>query len=310
MPRPSHRPATAPSLLQEKTTTSEKNRYINICPLDATRVKLSHSGTLGGDYINANLVSGWQTKNQYIATQGPIPSTIHDFWRMVWEEKVGVIVMVTNLQEKGKTKCHQYWPDENGSIQCGTLEVMYKEYDDADTDVTVRKVTLRSSVFNEMREVVQYQVKTWPDQGVPASAHGFLQTVHTVRAAQNAAVARGQDGPIVTHCSAGVGRTGTFIAVDTTLRRLLEAGNIDMMSTVSHMRQERTGSVQTIAQYRFCYEAIREYVLLNGVRPSVSAEESGELSPAELNTLQLMAGADTGATDEMLLQQLQQLNAQ
>jgi protein tyrosine phosphatase len=288
-----------------------KNRYINICPLDATRVKLSHSGTLGGDYINANHVSGWQTKSQYVATQGPIPSTIHDFWRMVWEEKVGVVVMVTNLKEKGKVKCHQYWPDENGSIQCGTLEVMYSDYNDTDPDITVRKITLRSSVFNETREVVQFQVKTWPDQGVPASAHGFLQTIHTVRAAQAASASRGQDGPIVTHCSAGVGRTGTFIAVDTTLRRLLEAGNIDLMSTVSHMRQERTGSVQTIAQYRFCYEAIREYVLLNGVQPTASAQTlTGPLSVAELNTLQLMAGADKGEPDAVLFQQLLQLSAQ
>jgi protein tyrosine phosphatase len=291
-----------------------KNRYMNVRPIDATRVKLSHSGQLGGDYINANYVSGWQRAGAYIATQGPIQGTIHDFWRMVWEEKTGVIVMVTKLMEGNKLKCNQYWPDENGSIQAGVLEVLYNDYDDSDPDVTVRKMTLRSSMFNESREIIQYQVKSWPDQGVPASAAGFLQVLHTVRDAHSAASQRGQDGPVVTHCSAGIGRTGTFIAVDTTLRRLLAAGNMDMLSTVSHMRQERAGSVQTIAQYKFCYDAVKEYVVLNGVQPVARAPapvvDDEELTAAELNQLRQLAGEDTGATDAQLFDQLVVLSQQ
>lgn len=293
-----------------------KNRYMNVRPIDATRVKLSHSGQLGGDYINANYVSGWQRQGRYIATQGPIQGTIHDFWRMVWEEKTGVIVMVTKLLEGQKLKCHQYWPEENGSIQCGTLEVMYNNYDDSNPDLCVRKVTLRSSMFNESREVVQYQVKSWPDQGVPENSAAFLQMIHTVRDAQSASEARGQGGPIVTHCSAGIGRTGTFIAVDTTLQRLLAAGNIDMCSTVQHMRQERAGSVQTIAQYRFAYDAVREYVQLNGVQPvtiqapAAGNEDEAELTAAELNALRSLAGEDEGATDKELFDKVVALTQQ
>ena len=291
-----------------------KNRYMNVRPIDNTRVKLSHSGQLGGDYINANYVSGWQRSGQYIATQGPIQGTIHDFWRMIWEEKCGVIVMVTKLTEGNKLKCHQYWPDENGSIQCGTLEVLYSDYDDSNPDLCVRKLTLRSSMFNESREVIQYQVKTWPDQGVPENPGAFLQSIHTVRDAQAASALRGMDGPIVTHCSAGIGRTGTFIAVDTTLRRLLAAGNIDMLSTVSHMRQERAGSVQTIAQYKFAYEALKQYVVLNGVQPvavaAVVVGDEEELTAQELNQLRQLAGEDTGETDKDLFDKVVALSLQ
>jgi protein tyrosine phosphatase len=287
----------------------KKNRYMNVRPIDATRVKLSHSGALGGDYINANYVTGWHSDPAYICTQGPIPNTIHDFWRMVWEENVGVIAMVTKEVEKGRLKCHKYWPDENGSIQCGTLEVLYREYDDSDPDVTVRKITLRSSIFNESREVVQMQMKSWPDQGVPRTAAAFLQLMHSLRSFHAEASARGQGGPIVVHCSAGIGRTGTLIAVDISLRRLLAMGNVDLLSTVNHMRQQRAGSVQTIAQYRFCYDAIREYVVLNGVQAVEApvAELPAQLSPEELNELMKLAQPDTGDDDMALLQKLQVL---
>jgi len=284
----------------------KKNRYLNVKPLDSTRVKLSHSGTLGGDYVNANYVSGWQQPAAYIATQGPIPGTFTDFWRMVWEENCGVIVMVTKETEMGKRKCDKYWPDQGQPLQCGTLEVLYRDYDDSDESLCIRRMELRSSIFNESREVVQYQVKSWPDQGVPENGGQFLQLVHQVREETQAAMGRGQNGPVVTHCSAGIGRTGTFIAVDTTLRRLLAAGNIDLMSTVNHMRQERVGSVQTIAQYRFCYDAIQQYVAINGIQaPPTGPSASDELSDAELNSLETLAGYDDGMTDAKLLEQLQ-----
>jgi len=289
----------------------KKNRYLNVKPLDSTRVKLSHSGTLGGDYVNANYVSGWQQPKAYIATQGPIPGTFTDFWRMIWEENTGVIVMVTKETEMGKRKCDKYWPEQGQPLQCGTLEVLYRDYDDSDESLCIRRMELRSSIFNESREVVQYQVKSWPDQGVPENGGQFLQLVHQVREETQSAMGRGQNGPVVTHCSAGIGRTGTFIAVDTTLRRLLAAGNIDLMSTVNHMRQERVGSVQTIAQYRFCYDAIQQYVAINGIHaPPTGPSASDELSDAELNSLATLAGLDDGMTDAKLLEQLQQILTQ
>ena len=282
----------------------KKNRYLNVKPLDSTRVKLSHSGTLGGDYINGNYVSGWQQPNAYIATQGPIPGTFNDFWRMIWEENCGVIVMVTKETEMGKRKCDKYWPDEGKPLQCGTLEVIYRDYDVTE-DLVVRRMTIRSSIFNETREVVQYQVKSWPDQGVPENGGKFLELIHSVRDETQAAMARGQNGPVVTHCSAGIGRTGTFIAVDISLRRLLAAGNIDLLSTVNHMRQQRVGSVQTIAQYRFCYDAIQQYVTLNGVQPLPTAPSpSDDLTQDELNVLDTLAGYDDAMSDEKLLEQL------
>jgi len=290
----------------------KKNRYMNVRPIDATRVKLSHSGALGGDYINANYVTGWHADPAYICTQGPIPGTIHDFWRMVWEESVGVIMMVTKEIEGGKMKCHKYWPDENGSIQCGTLEVLYREYDTSDPDVDIRRVTLRSSIFNESREVVTMQMKSWPDQGVPRTPATFLQLVHNMRDQQAQAAARGQNGPIVVHCSAGIGRTGTLIAVDISMRRLLASGNIDMLSTVNHIRQQRAGAVQTIAQYHFCYQAMREFVELNGVQPVESAApaESSALSAEEINELMKLAQPDLGDSDVSLLRKLQEMASQ
>jgi len=284
-----------------------KNRYANILAYDYTRVRLAQlPGDQFSDYVNANYVSGWQQPAAYIATQGPIPGTFTDFWRMVWEENCGVIVMVTKETEMGKRKCDKYWPDQGQPLQCGTLEVLYRDYDDSDESLCIRRMELRSSIFNESREVVQYQVKSWPDQGVPENGGQFLQLVHQVREETQAAMGRGQNGPVVTHCSAGIGRTGTFIAVDTTLRRLLAAGNIDLMSTVNHMRQERVGSVQTIAQYRFCYDAIQQYVAINGIQaPPTGASASDELSDAELNSLETLAGYDDGMTDAKLLEQLQ-----
>merc|ERR1712070_254654 len=111
------------------------------------------------------------------------------------------------------------------------------------------------------------------------------------------------------HCSAGIGRTGTFMATDITLRRLLAAGNVDLMSTVSHMRQERAGSVQTIAQYRFLYDALREYVVLNGVQPVASAAVAAdaELTTDEINALALLAGPETAGGDDDLINSLQLL---
>lgn len=121
-----------------------KNRYLNVRPIDATRVKLSHSGQLGGDYINANYVSGWQRQGRYIATQGPIQGTIHDFWRMVWEEKTGVIVMVTKLLEGQKLKCHQYGPNSSTLFFC-----QLEDTDGAPTplELGVSEVPLSGSFF-------------------------------------------------------------------------------------------------------------------------------------------------------------------
>lgn len=287
-----------------------KNRYMNVRPIDSSRVKLTHSGVLGGDYINANYVDGWKSEHAYIATQAPVPGTIHDFWRMVWEENCSVIVMVTNEIEQGKLKAHKYWPDEGGKIQCGTLEVIFKDYDSTRPDITVRKLVLRSSLYNETREILQFQMKTWPDQGVPDKTEDFHSLIHTVRGAAEDGMARGQNGPIVVHCSAGIGRSGTFIAVDISLRRLAAVGNIDMMSTVNYMRTLRAGSVQTIAQYRFCYEAIKQYVEANGTSPIVSPlaiVPSAVLTQVETSQLHMLAGADDNATKEQLLSELQQL---
>lgn len=225
-----------------------------------------------------------------------------------------MIMMVTKEFESGKLKCHQYWPeDEPGaSIQCGTLEVLHRQYDTSDPDVTIRKITLRSSIFNESREVVQLQMTSWPDQGVPRTAAAFLQLMHNMRTQHAEASARGQSGPIVVHCSAGIGRTGTLIAVDISLRRLIAAGNIDLLSTVNHMRQQRVGSVQTIAQYKFCYDAIKEFVMLNGVQPpdAPSAGKPAVLTAEEINELQKLSLPDLGDSDMVLAGKLQELARQ
>ncbi|XP_058965904.2 receptor-type tyrosine-protein phosphatase S-like [Pocillopora verrucosa] len=232
-----------------------KNRYISIVAYDHSRVKLSPiQGVPGSDYINANFLDGYQKKKVYIATQGPLPETESDFWRMIWEQDSRTIVMVTNLEERGRIKCHQYWPPEGARVY-GDIQVTLKQAVKL-SDFTIRTLNLKKAHGTDERTVNQYHYTIWPDHGVPTSRSSLLKFV------RKASEANPPDaGPIVVHCSAGVGRTGTFIAIHAMLQRLAAEKSVDVFGYVMSLRRDRNAMVYVQEQYAFIH-----YVLLEAIK--------------------------------------------
>nr|AFD97013.1 PTPRDb [Danio rerio] len=231
-----------------------KNRYANVIAYDHTRVALTNTdGVAGGDYINANFIDGYRRQGAYIATQGPMPDTFSDFWRMVWEQHTANVIMITKLEEKSRNKCDQYWPSR-GTETYGLMQVSLLDTVELAT-YCVRTFALFKSGSGEKREVRQFQFTAWPDQGVPEHPTPFLAFLRRVKACNPP-----DAGPIVVHCSAGVGRTGCFIVIDAMLERVKQEKTLDIYGHVTLMRSQRNYMVQTEEQYVFIYEALLEAV--------------------------------------------------
>uniref|UniRef100_A0A671RCI5 protein-tyrosine-phosphatase n=1 Tax=Sinocyclocheilus anshuiensis TaxID=1608454 RepID=A0A671RCI5_9TELE len=231
-----------------------KNRYANVIAYDHTRVALSNNdGVPGGDYINANFIDGYRRQGAYIATQGPLPDTFSDLWRLVWEQHTANIIMITKLEEKSRNKCDQYWPSR-GTETYGLMQVTLLDTVELAT-YCVRTFALFKSGSGEKREVRQFQFTAWPDQGVPEHPTPFLAFLRRVKACNPP-----DAGPIVVHCSAGVGRTGCFIVIDAMLERVKQEKTIDVYGHVTLMRSQRNYMVQTEEQYVFIYDALLEAV--------------------------------------------------
>uniref|UniRef100_A0A3P9DRZ0 protein-tyrosine-phosphatase n=1 Tax=Maylandia zebra TaxID=106582 RepID=A0A3P9DRZ0_9CICH len=248
----------------------EKNRYPNILPYDHSRVVLSHlDGHLCSDYINASYIDGYKEKNKFIAAQGPKPETVADFWRMIWEQKTTTIVMLTNLKERKEEKCYQYWP-EKGCWMYGNIRVALEDVIVL-VDYTIRKFCVQyqgSDGPRAPRLVTQLHFTSWPDFGVPFSPIGMLKFLKKVKA-----VNPSYAGPIVVHCSAGVGRTGTFIVIDSMIDMMHIEQRVDVFGFVSRIREQRCQLIQTDMQYSFIYQALLEYYLYGDTELDVCSLE-------------------------------------
>ncbi|KHN88898.1 Receptor-type tyrosine-protein phosphatase alpha [Toxocara canis] len=331
-----HYHRTFESLASERRENVHKNRYNDIKAFDATRVKLSQiGGDSSSDYINANFVKGYKGRKTFIATQGPVDTTVDDFWRMIWEHNVSVIVMVANLFERSRSQCSKYWPDETPKIYDG-LEVRpvestyYSDYAVRSFDITPQKGTANGSALGhsaavccetvdahldavavtvntsrcssvrasresildseyanvpqvnadstrasrtsttltatrdadsaarspEVRKVTQYHYTSWNDLQAPECTTGLLRFLSKLRKLHDF-----NNSPVVVHCSAGVGRTGTFIALDSLLDQCIEEGKADVFGFVSEMRKQRNIMVQNYEQYVFIYKALAEWYM-------------------------------------------------
>eukprot|EP00106_Octopus_bimaculoides_P006172 XP_014773614.1 PREDICTED: receptor-type tyrosine-protein phosphatase F-like isoform X10 [Octopus bimaculoides] len=231
-----------------------KNRYANVIAYDHSRVILQPiEGLPGSDYINANYMDGYRKQNAYIATQGPLPETFGDFWRMVWEQRSSTIVMMTKLEERSRIKCDQYWPSR-GPETYGLMQVTLQDVTELAT-YTIRTFYVAKYGCAEKREVRQFQFTAWPDHGVPDHPTPLLMFMRRVKASNPL-----DAGPMIAHCSAGVGRTGAFIVIDSMLERIKHEKTVDIYGHVTCLRAQRNYMVQTEDQYIFIHDALLEAV--------------------------------------------------
>ncbi|XP_047347124.1 tyrosine-protein phosphatase non-receptor type 5-like isoform X2 [Vespa velutina] len=240
-----------------------KNRYCTVLPNPQSRVVLPGSSDDPlSSYINANYIRGHDGEDaRYIATQGPLANTVGDFWKMVWAEKVPVIVMMTRLHEAAKTKCDIYFPlDKNNRLQAGPFTIIVNSINNKD-GYTVRDLEIRYE--KERRHVQHYWYDSWPDHAVPQAADALVNLAAEVNALS---------GPVVVHCSAGIGRTGCFIALAIGMTQLLKDGNVDVLGILCQMRYDRGGMIQTAEQYEFVHRALCLFEQTLDGKVSVSRE--------------------------------------
>nr|XP_006816151.1 PREDICTED: receptor-type tyrosine-protein phosphatase mu-like [Saccoglossus kowalevskii] len=239
-----------------KNVNRPKNKFTNIAAYDHSRVVLDITdGDENSDYINASYIKGYKNTT-YIATQGTKSVTEKDFWRMIWQEKVRTILMATNLIEQGREKCTQYWPELHKTCSSGVF-IVKNLHEERFADSVIR--TFHISEIDkprDVREVKQFHFSVWPDMGVPKYPSGVLSFLRRVKASNPA-----NAGPMVIHCSAGIGRTGTFITIDSMLEMAKAENQVDIFNFVDKCREARMNFVQTSDQYAFIYTAVLEATL-------------------------------------------------
>lgn len=242
-----------------------KNRYTDVLPYEDSRVVLGggvRSPMDGSDYINASHVHTDPLDPlipRYLAAQGPLTETAEQFWEMVWEQRVGAVIMLTREVERSRVKCSPYFPSKLGSHKrFGCLRVLNEGAEEIGDGGTIkRKMKVENEKFPESPlSLLHLHFLDWPDHGVPRSTESIRDLIRFLR---ESAIYR---GPFVVHCSAGIGRTGAYIAIDHTVRKLLSGNlsSLDLAETVVALRAQRAGMVQTKEQFRFCYLAVRDEI--------------------------------------------------
>lgn len=248
------------STIGKKDGNSKKNRSNAVVAYDHSRIHLKVENSQGNsDYINASPIMDHDPRNPaYISTQGPLPSTVADFWQMVWENGCVVIVMLAPLTESGVKQCYHYWPDEGSNLYHIYEVNLVSEHIWCD-DFLVRSFYLKNMQTNETRTVTQFHFLTWLNQSVPESSRTLLDFRRKVNKCY-----RGRSCPIIVHCSDGSGRSGTYILIDMVLNKMAKgAKEIDIAATLEHLRDQRPGMVQTKEQFEFALTAVAEEV--NGI---------------------------------------------
>ncbi|XP_048251123.1 uncharacterized protein LOC124131170 [Haliotis rufescens] len=239
----------------KKPENKKRNRFLALFPYDASRVVLSPDGDATCDYIHASYVQGFHETSVFIAAQGPNNVTVDDFWRMIWQENVSQIVMLTRVMELNRKKCEQYWPDGMKEKKCGNI-LIKPLLSTVRADFTIRKFLVQhSNKPSDKRTVTQLHFTSWPDHDVPSAPAlvGFWKQYRGLVSSEEDIT-----GPVVVHCSAGVGRTGTFIALDNLFDEGESQNKVNVFSCVSKMREARMNMVQTVEQYRFVHESVME----------------------------------------------------
>uniref|UniRef100_A0A8C8FU58 Receptor-type tyrosine-protein phosphatase C n=1 Tax=Oncorhynchus tshawytscha TaxID=74940 RepID=A0A8C8FU58_ONCTS len=279
----------------KKSCNQPKNRYVDILPYDYNRVQLtSGNGETGCDYINASFIDGFKESKKYIAAQGPKEETVGDFWRMVWEQQSSIIVMVTRCEESNRNKCAQYWPSPEREVEIFEGFVVKLNREEHCPDYIIRHLSLTNKREKSAeREVTHIQFTSWPDHGVPGEPHLLLKLRRRVNAFKNLF-----SGPIVIHCSAGVGRTGTYMGIDAMMEGLEAEGRVDIYGYVVKLRRQRCLMVQVEAQYILIHQALIEHNQFGET----------EISLAELHpTLGTLKQRDPGNEPTLLEAEFQRL---
>ncbi|XP_063656916.1 receptor-type tyrosine-protein phosphatase H isoform X5 [Pan troglodytes] len=252
-------------MVASASENNAKNRYRNVLPYDWSRVPLKpiHEEP-GSDYINASFMPGLWSPQEFIATQGPLPQTVGDFWRLVWEQQSHTLVMLTNCMEAGRVKCEHYWPLDSQPCTHGHLRVTLVG-EEVMENWTVRELQLLQVEEQKTLSVRQFHYQAWPDHGVPSSPDTLLAFWRMLRQWLDQTM---EGGPPIVHCSAGVGRTGTLIALDVLLRQLQSEGLLGPFSFVRKMRESRPLMVQTEAQYVFLHQCILRFLQQSAQAPA------------------------------------------
>ncbi|XP_033836917.1 tyrosine-protein phosphatase non-receptor type 6 [Periophthalmus magnuspinnatus] len=273
----------------QRPENKSKNRYKNILPFNDTRVILQNAdpNEVGSDYINANYVRNTLREpgaddKVYIATQGCLATTVNDFWQMVWQENSRVIVMTTREVEKGRNKCVPYWPDPESSKEMGPYIVTHvSERDATDYKLRVLEIALAEKP-KKARRIWHFQYLSWPDHGVPQEPGGVLSFLEQVNARQ---AENPTAGPMIIHCSAGIGRTGTIVVIDMIIETITSIGldcDLDISKIIQMVREQRSGMVQTEAQYKFIYLAVSQYIQTTKAKTTASMETETEYGNLQL----------------------------